>query len=101
MANLDASVTLKKQAFPLSQSSSGNLRCKLKNASGVVVSQADTFIGAPNVSFSGIADGSYTVSAVLIGMDGQPMGDAAESAPIEVVNVHDVDVPATVTVSLS
>jgi putative exporter of polyketide antibiotics len=98
--NLLSTLTLKKQQLPVAQVPSFNIQCTLKDASGTVVTSAMAN-ESNQASFGNVPDGTYTVSAVRISMAGTPMGDTAESDPIEVVNTHEVDVPATVVVTVA
>lgn len=98
--NLLAALTLKKQVLPASQVPSGNILCTLKDASGAVITSA-TADAQNQARFGNLPDGTYTVTAERIGMNGLPMGDSAVSEPVEVVNTHEVDVPATVVVTIA
>jgi hypothetical protein len=48
-----------------------------------------------------LPDGTYKVSAHRVSFnDGGPIGTPAESEPFTIVNMHDIKVPVTVTVTV-
>jgi hypothetical protein len=99
--NLATAVTMKKQTLPASQVPSPAIRVELRHSNGTVVGVAAASDTDPTATFTSVVDGTYTVAAMRISTEGQPMGDVAVSDPVDVVNMHEVDVPGTVTVTLS
>jgi hypothetical protein len=101
MSTVTVNITLKKQSVPSSPVASGNIRYQLVNAGGTVVATQTVGISYLQATFSGVADGTYTVVAQRMAMDNTPIGDSLTSDPFTVVNMTEVDVPGTVAVTLS
>ncbi len=99
MATVNITFTTKKQALPSSPPASGNIRVQLIQA-GLVKATQNSGVAAPTASFTGVADGDYTVAVQRMDMQNLPMGSPAVSASFTVVNTTEVDVPDVVSVSV-
>lgn len=100
MADINVTITTKKQSLPASPAAGFNNKWTLLHGTVAVASQT---LGtqALTATFTGVADGDYTVSVQRLAMDGStPLGTPAVSAPFTVVNMALVDVPDMVTVGL-
>lgn len=100
MSTITVNITLKKQSVPSSPAASGNIRYQLVNSGGSVVDTKTVGISFLQATFTGVADGTYTVVAQRMSMDNTPIGDALASDPFTVVNMTETDVPGTMTVTL-
>jgi hypothetical protein len=101
MATVVVSITLKKQNVPASPPASSNIKFQLFNAGGTMIAVQTGTVSTPQATFSGVADGTYTVVAQRMSVDNTPIGDALTSDPFTVVNTTEIDVPGTVAVTLS
>lgn len=99
MATVNVSITLKKQTVPADPPASSTIRYQLRQGS-TVVDQQDAGLPGVSVSFSNVADGTYTVSAQRLNNLIAPIGDAAVSDPFIVVNTTEIDVPDVLAVTM-
>lgn len=96
MANVIVTVATQQQAFPAGTVAAGIVI----TLSGGVAPQ--TVTAAPySASFADVAPGSYTASAQAIAADGSALGAAAVSAEFTIAAPVNVDVPQTVSVTVS
>lgn len=98
MTTVSVTITTKKQTVPASPAASANMRYQLMQGATVLDTKT---VGLPalTATFSGVADGEYTVVVQRMSMLNQPIGDSMTSGPFTVVNTTEIDVPATVAAS--
>lgn len=99
MSTVNVSITLKQQSVPANPPAASTIRYQLLK-DGALVDHA--FVALPDVqaTFLNVADGTYTVMAQRLNNLNTPVGDAATSAPFDVVNTTNIDVPDIVSVAL-
>lgn len=99
MATVSVTITTKKQLVPSAGLTlSASVKHQLKQ-DGVVKFTTTAALGAA-ASFPSVPDGTYTAHAFRMNLQGNPVGDEAVSAPFDVVNTTEIDVPDLVTVAL-
>jgi hypothetical protein len=102
MMNASAAITLEPQTLPAAVVLSNVIRCELKRvADGTVAAATNTYTFDLSATFTGVADGAYTVTAARLDDANNQVGTPAQSAPFDVVNMQTASLPATVTVTLS
>lgn len=99
MATVNVSITLKQQSVPANPPASSTIRYQLVKE-GALVDQADVGLPAVQATFPNVGDGTYTVKAQRLNNENTPIGASATSAPFDVVNTTNIDVPDVVSVAL-
>ena len=100
MATVNVNFTTKKQTVPATTWVTPNVQVSLMQGD-ISRAQQITALPASSASFTGVSDGTYTVTAQLLDGNGGPIGQAAVSEPVTVVNTVEVDVPDVVTVAFA
>jgi hypothetical protein len=100
MPNFNIKFTTKKQTVPAAAGASRNVQINVMKGADVVRT-ANVLLPSTAIVFPPLADGTYVVHAQLLTSTNEPIGEAAVSEPVTVVNMIEIDVPDVVTVTIA
>lgn len=100
MTTVVATITTKKQTVSSTSPASNNIVFRLMQGTLQKDSKSVALPGLTTTFFA-VADGDYTITAQRLNSLNQPIGDMARSDVFTANNSAEIDVPETVTVTLS
>ncbi len=91
------SLTLGSVDIPITVAAAGLFRCNVETGDGTVVATQD--LEGVDFEFPGIADGTYTVQACRLTVDGMAMSDYITGSITLSAETVKVDVPVSMTLT--